>query len=103
MPQDPHADFDHNVLDLIERSPVGAVPRTPAYQDALERLIASHQIYPDADHPKGFVTVRSLAQLPCFYANNLEALRDGAIDAAAVESNATIFNRYIAALPVASR
>jgi hypothetical protein len=100
---DPYAEFDHNVLDLIERSPVGAVPHTPAYQDALRRLQASHQIYPDADHAGGFVTVRSLATRPCFHANNLEALINGAIEADALEANAPIFDRYVASLPAALR
>ena len=40
MPHDPHAEFDHKVLDQIEHSPVGAVPRTPLYQDALGRPYA---------------------------------------------------------------
>lgn len=99
MPHDPHAAFDHNVLDLIEHSPVGAVPMTPAYQDALGRLRTSHQIYPNADHRNGFVTVRSLATRPCFQAGNLTALVAGAIDAAALEPNSAIFDRYVAALP----
>ncbi len=99
MPQDPHAEFDRNVLDLIEQSPIGAVPRTPAYTDAIDRLVASHQIYPHADHPKGFVTVRSLATRPCFQAANLDAWRSGSIEATALESNASIFSRYVAALP----
>lgn len=99
MAHDPHAEFDHKVLDQIEHSPVGAVPRTPLYQDALGRLLASHQIYAHADHPAGFVTVRSLAARPCFHASNLDALTAGKIDAAALESNAGIFNRYVATLP----
>jgi hypothetical protein len=103
MPPDPHAEFDSNVLDLIERSPVGTVPQTPAYQDALGRLRASHQIYPDADHANGFVTVRSLAARPCFHANNLEQLINGAIDVDALEANGAIFDRYVAALPAALR
>jgi hypothetical protein len=103
MPHDPHAKFDHSVLEMIEHSPVGAVPRTPTHQDALERLQASHQIYPDADHANGFVTVRSLATRPCIHAGNLEAWGTGAIEAAALESNASIFDRYVAALPVALR
>lgn len=84
---------------MIEHSPVGAVPRTPTHQDALERLQASHQIYPDADHANGFVTVRSLAARPCIHANNIEAWGAGAIEATALESNASIFNRYVAELP----
>ncbi len=99
MSHDPHAEFDHSVLDLIERSPVGAVPSTPAYQDALGRLRGSHQIYADADHPDGFVTVRSLAGRPCFHAENLDALIAGGIEADALEPNARIFDRYVASLP----
>ncbi len=103
MPLDPHAAFDHSVLEMIEHSPVGAVPRTPSYQDALGRLRASHQVYPDADHADGFVTVRSLATRPAFSARNLAALQEGAIDAPELESNASIFDRYVAALPAAVR
>ena len=99
MPHNPHAKFDQSVLELIEHSPVGAVPRTPTHQDALERLQASHQIYPHADHPNGFVTVRSLSTRPCIHAANLDAWGSGAIDATALESNANIFDRYVAALP----
>ena len=101
MPYDPHAEFDHKVLDQIEHSPVGAVPRTPLYQEAITRLLASHQIYANADHPAGYVTARSLATRPCFQANNLAALTAGAIDAEALESNTSIFSRYVAALPPA--
>lgn len=103
MPHDPHAEFDHTVLEMIEHSPVGAVPRTPSYQDALGRLTLSHQIYPDADHPNGFVTVRSLAKRACFHANNLEALIAGSIAAEALEPDAGIFDRYVASLPAALR
>lgn len=103
MPHDPHTAFDHHVLEMIEQSPVGAVPRTPAFQDALTRLRTSHQVYSHADHPDGFVTVRSLSSRPAFHANNLEALIVGAIDAAALESNASIFDRYVAALPAGLR
>ncbi len=102
MPHDPHAEFDHKVLEQIEHSPVGAVPRTPLYQEAITRLIAAHQIYAHADHPAGFVTVRSLATRPCFQANNLDALKAGVIDAEALESNAGIFSRYVASLSPAS-
>ncbi len=103
VPHDPYAEFDHNVLDMIEQSPVGAVPRTPSYQDALDRLRASHQIYTDSDHVDGFVTVRSLAKRPCFQANNFEAWMAGSIEAGALESNAAIFERYVASLPLAWR
>ncbi len=100
MPHDPHAAFDQNVLDLIEQSPVGAVPVTPSYQDSLNRLKASHQVYADADHKDGYVTARSLATRPCFQANNLEAVLAGTIEATELESNASIFDRYLASLPV---
>ena len=103
MSQDPHAQFDHAVLDLIEQSPVGAVPGTPAYQDALTRLRATHQVYASADHKGGYVTVRSLAQRPAFQAENLAAFGAGLIKAEALESNASIFDRYVRSLPAESR
>ena len=103
MPHDPHAEFDHNVLEMIEHSPIGAVPRTPSYQDALGRLQASHQIYPHADHPNGFVTVRSLSARPSFQATNLDTWSAGVIDDTMLESNASIFDRYVAALPIELR
>jgi hypothetical protein len=86
---------------MIEHSPTGAVPRTPAYRDALDRLQATYQVYPDSDHLDGFVTVRSLSTRACFHASNLDELIAGAIDAAALETNASIFERYVAALPLA--
>jgi hypothetical protein len=103
MPHDPHAEFDQSVLDLIERSPTGAVPRTPSYTDALERLYASHQIYADADHKDGHVTVRSLATRPALAAANLDEFLAGKIEADALESNTSIFDRYVASLPAAHR
>jgi hypothetical protein len=103
MPHDPHEQFDHAVLDLIEHSPVGAVPHTPAYQDALKRLYASHQAYADADHKDGHVTARSLARLPSFYAGNLDALVAGQITPQELESNASIYSRYVQSLPEARR
>ena len=103
MPQAPHAPFDQTVLDMIEHSPIGAVPNTPSYQDAIKRLYASHQAYADADHKDGHVTARSLARLPSFYATNLEALIAGQIAPEALESNASIFDRYVKSLPEARR
>jgi len=50
MSPDPNAYFDQAVLDQIEHSPIGAVPFTPTYQDALKRLYGSHQAYARADH-----------------------------------------------------
>ena len=103
MPHDPHEQFDHAVLDIIEHSPIGAVPHTPAYQDALKRLYASHQAYADADHKEGHVTARSLAKLPSFHAENIEALIAGQIAPEALESNARIYDRYVQSLPAALR
>ncbi len=103
MPHDPHAAFDRNVLDLIDQSANGAVPGTPSYQDALGRLRATHQVYPDADHKEGYVTARMLATRPSFHASNLDTLTAGPVEAAALESNARIFDRYVASLPAALR
>jgi hypothetical protein len=99
MPHNPNEQFDQTVLDMIEHSPIGAVPVTPAYQDAINRLYASHQAYADADHKAGHVTARSLAKLPSFHANNLAELTAGTIAAEALESNASIFTRYVHSLP----
>src|ERR1039458_8104412 len=101
MPHDPNAQFDQTVLEMIEHSPTGAVPVTPTYQDALARLYASHQIYAHSDHKDGHVTARSLARLPCFHAGNLEAFAAGQVDAETLESNASIFDRYVRSLPLA--
>src|SRR5260221_14622228 len=101
MPTDPHAQFDQTVLDMIEHSPVGAVPHTPAYVDALKRLLASHQVYADADHKDGHVTARGMARRPSFQANNLAALVAGEVDIMALESNASIFERWFQSLPAA--
>lgn len=101
MPQDPHTNFDHTVLEMIEHSPIGAVPFTPTYQDSLKRLYASHQVYADADHKNGHVTARSLAKRPHFHANNLDEVRSGKTGAEALEANGSIFERYVRSLPAA--
>lgn len=101
MPQDPHAQIDETVLDMIERSPTGAVPHTPTYQDAVKRLHASQKVYGHSDYKDGHVTARSLADKPIFYASNFPALIAGAIDPEALESNNGIFTRYVASLPPA--
>jgi len=103
MPQAPNSQFDQTVLDMIEHSPVGAVPVTPAYQDAIRRLYASHQAYPDADHKDGHVTARSLIKLPSFYASNLDAVAAGQVSAEELEPNGKIFDRYVQSLPEARR
>ena len=100
---DPNSHFDNTVLEMIEHSPVGAVPTTPSYQDALKRLYAAHKVYADADHRDGHVTARSLARLPNFHAANLGELLAGAIDAPALEDNFSIFDRYVRSLPAAPR
>jgi hypothetical protein len=93
MSQDPNAHFDSTVLEMIEHSPVGAVPATPSYQDAIVRLRASHKIYADADHKDGHVTARSLARLRNFHAGNLDSLVAGTILPEALEPNSGIFDR----------
>lgn len=100
---DPNAEFDHAVLDKIEASSTGAVPSTPAYQDALRRLYAARQVYGSADHVGGHVTARSLAALPVFHANNLSDFLAGKITDEALESNKSIYDRYVASLPAALR
>ncbi|HWA27041.1 MAG TPA: hypothetical protein VG734_15395 [Lacunisphaera sp.] len=100
---DPNAEFDHAVLDKIELSAVGAVPVTPAYQDALRRLYAAQQVYASADHKGGHVTARSLARLPFFHAGNLEEFIAGAITDDQLEANGSIFDRYVHSLPAAHR
>jgi hypothetical protein len=103
MPHDPNEHFDHVVLDMIEHSPVGAVPATPAYQDALGRLYAAHQVYAAADHKDGHVTARSLAGIPSFHAANLDAFFAGGIGAHELEGNAAVFDRYVHSLPAERR
>lgn len=103
MSLDPHASLDQSVLDMIENSPTGAVPHTPTYQDSLRRLHASQQVYTSADYKDGHVTARSLAKLPSFHADNLQALISGAIDVTELETNARIFDRYLQSLPAALR
>jgi len=103
MPYDPNAQFDQSVLDLIEHNPMGAVPITPSYQDALKRLRAAHKVYGDADRKDGYVTARSLARSPSFHAGNLDELIAGRIGAEALEPNAGIFERYVHSLPAERR
>jgi hypothetical protein len=99
MTLDPQAQFDEHVLDIIEQSPVGAAPRTPAHQDAMRRLQEAHQIYMSADYADGFATVRTLAALPFFWAENLEGVLTGKVPVAELESDTSIFDRYVASLP----
>jgi hypothetical protein len=99
MSHAPHTQIELNVLDMIENSPVGAVPHTPTYQDALRKLHATHQVYASADFKDGHVTARSLAKLPLFYAGNLDAFAAAKIEAGELESNDRIFDRYVESLP----
>lgn len=98
MTPDPHAQFDDAILEMIEQSPIGAVPFTPAYRDAISRLYASHQVYANADHKDGHVTARSLARLPSFFADNLVDVIAGRTPPEALEANAKIFDRYVHSL-----
>lgn len=103
MPHDPHAQFDESVLDLIEHSPIGAVPSTPTHQDALKRLYAAHKVYASADRKDGHVTARSLARLPTYSAQNLGELIAGRIGPEALEPNGSIFDRYAQSLSAERR
>lgn len=103
MSTDPTAEFDHAVLDKIDHSPIGAVPTTPAYQDALRRLYAAQQVYASADHKGGHVTARSLAALPFFHAHNLDDFIAGRITDDTLETNASIYDRYMQSLPLDQR
>ena len=103
MSQDPNAEFDHATLDKIELSAIGALPTTPAYQDALNRLYAAQQVYAHADHKGGHVTARSLARLPFFHARNLDAFIAGQIKDEALEPNGSIYDRYVQSLPAPHR
>lgn len=64
MPLDPQTQFDQHLLEMIEQSPTGIPPATPAHQEVLARLMSAHQVYHSADHHDGYVTVHALAQLP---------------------------------------
>ncbi len=103
MPQDPNAQFDQSVMEMIEHSPIGAVPHTTSYVEALKRLYDAHQVYLSADHKGGHVTARSLSGQPSFVAGNIDALAAGSIDSGALEPNSAVFDRYLAWLPAASR
>ena len=103
MPQDPNAQFDQSVMEMIEHSPTGAVPHTTSYVESLTRLYAAHQVYPSADHKGGHVTARSLSGHPSFVAANLDALAAGKVEPEALESNAAVFDRDLAWLPASSR
>lgn len=103
MPLDPLTQFDQHLLEMIEQSPTGTSPKTPAHQQALARLIAAHQVYHSADHQEGYATVHALTQLPLFYAHNLEDVMTGAAEESDLESDESIFDRYVASLPEALR
>ncbi len=103
MPPSSEADFEQTVLDMIEHSPLGSVPRTPTYDEALGHLRATHQVYANADHKDCHVTARSLALRPVFHASNLDLLVAGKITDDALESNTSIFERYLQSLPTETR
>ncbi len=103
MSQDPAAQMEQTVLDMIEHSPTGAVPHTPTYRDALARLLASHQVYASADYKNGYVTVRSLTASPVFHALNFDLFASGEATAEQLEPDAGIFARYVASLPEEKR
>lgn len=101
MPHDARNQFEQHVLEMIEQSPTGAVPHTPAHQEALAHLIATHKVYASADFPDGYATVHALAALSEFHAENLFAVLTGAAEDSALESDDAVFDRYVASLPTA--
>ncbi|MBK8479184.1 MAG: hypothetical protein IPL39_23760 [Opitutaceae bacterium] len=101
----PHAltPFDQTVLDLIDHSPTGSVPRTPTHDESITRLLAAQQVYHSADFKDGFVTTRRLASQPHFVATGLADLAAHPDDPSQLEANGTVFDRYVASLPQAQR
>ena len=102
----PHAAltaFDQTVLDLIEQSPTGSVPRTPTYDESIARLEAAQQVYQSSDYEDGHVTARSLARRPHFVAAGLLELAAHPDDRTSIEANASVFARYAGSLPAALR
>ncbi|MCC5022993.1 MAG: hypothetical protein J6386_09470 [Candidatus Synoicihabitans palmerolidicus] len=98
MAHTPQSQFELQVLDMIELSPTGEVPHTPAHRKALAHLISAHQVYASADHPDGFVTVRNLAEQPAFHAQNIEAVMAGSLSDTNLESDEGIYDRYLESL-----
>jgi len=98
MPLDPQTQFDQHLLEMIENSPTGIPPATPAHQEALARLISAHQVYPSANHREGYVTMHALAQLPSFYAENLGEVMAGKAEQSTLETDDSIYDRYVASL-----
>ncbi len=103
MPHAPLTPFDHQVLDMIEHSPIGAVPRTPTYDESLKRLQAAQQVYHSSDYKDCHVTARSLAKLPVFVAAGLLELDQHPEDHSKLEGNNPVYDRYVASLPAALR
>jgi hypothetical protein len=103
MPQSAITPFDQTVLDLIDRSPTGSVPRTPTYDESLTRLLAAQQVFHNTDFKDAFVTARALARCPIFVATGLLELATHPEDHTRLESNASVFDRYVASLPEPQR
>jgi hypothetical protein len=103
MPLSNDPSLDQEVLDMIERSPTGSVPRTPTFDDAVARLRASQQIFSSADHKDCHVTARSLAKLPVFCAKNLKEFLAADQAGIELEPNNSIYDRYLQSLSPAVR
>jgi hypothetical protein len=103
MPHAPLTPFDHTLLDLIEHSPTGSVPRTPTHGESLTRLLATLQVFHSSDYKDGFVTARSLARQPLFLAAGLLELAAHPGDLSQLEANAAVFDRYVGSLAPAQR
>lgn len=103
MPHAPLTPFDLTLLDLIEHSPIGAAPHTPTHDESLKRLLGALQVFHSSDFKDGFITARSLARQPLFIAAGLQELAAHPEDPSQVESNGSVFDRYVASLPLAHR
>ena len=103
MPNAPITPFDLTLIDLIEHSPTGSVPRTPTYGESLTRLMAALQVFHSSDYKDGFVTARSLASQPLFVAAGLLELEAHPGDFSKLESNVAVFDRYVSSLPAGQR
>jgi len=103
MPHESLTPFDQTVLDMIEHSPTGSVPRTPTYDESLTRLLAAQQVFHSSDSKDGLVTARTLAHRPLFVAAGMQELAAHPEDHSQLESNASVFDRYVGSLPAAQR
>ena len=104
MPHNPHEQFDHSILDLIEHSPIGAVPphSHPSEMPSSGFMPPTRSMRAPIGR-MGTSLARSLARLPSFHAQNLGDLIAGRIGPEAIEANNGIFDRYLQSLSAERR